>query len=208
MKKKSSKPGIINIESSGSSINIQVRMSFNIWKRLLWAFLILGAGWTFLSRVPVSAQTSSELPASPRIGFQAPDFTLDLLDGSEMTLSDFKGQVVLVNLWASWCPPCRTEMPTIEAAYQAYKERGFLVLGVNTTDQDSEQDAAAFVRQIGVTFPILLDRVGEVSRAYQLRGLPTSFFIDGDGIIRAIVVGGPMSEVVIRTNIETLLGQP
>jgi peroxiredoxin len=208
MKKKSSKPRIINIASTGSSINIQVRMSFNTWKRFLWVLLILGAGWTFLSRVPASAQDSGELPASPRIGFPAPDFTLDLLDGSEMTLSDFKGQVVLVNLWASWCPPCRTEMPAIEAAYQAYEERGFVVLGVNTTDQDSEQDAAAFVQQIGVTFPILLDRSGEVSRAYQLRGLPTSYFIDRDGIIRAIVVGGPMSEVVIRTNIETLLEQP
>ncbi len=182
-------------------------MSFNAWERFLWALLILGAGWTFLSRVPAAAQAASELAASPRVGFPAPDFTLELLDGSEMTLSDLKGQVVLVNLWASWCPPCRIEMPAIEAAYQEYKERGFVVLGVNTTDQDSEQDAAAFVQQVGVTFPILLDRSGEVSRAYLLRGLPTSYFIDGDGIIRAIVVGGPMSAVVIRTTIETLLEQ-
>lgn len=183
-------------------------MGPDAWKRMLWAILILGAGWTFLSRMPASAQNSSEQSASPRVGFLAPDFTLELLDGGEMTLSDFRGQVVLVNLWASWCLPCRTEMPAIETVYQEYRDRGFVVLGVNTTNQDSEQDARAFLQEVGVTFPILLDRNGEVSREYQLRGLPTSFFIDRNGVIRAVIVGGPMSEVVIRTNIETLLEQP
>jgi len=208
MKKKSSKPGLINIETTGSSIKVGIRMGLDTWRRILWALLILGAGWTFLSRVPAAAQAASELAASPRVGFLAPDFTLDLLDGGEIRLSDLKGHVVLVNLWASWCLPCRTEMPAIETAYQQYKDRGFVVLGVNTTNQDSVQDAVAFLKEVGVTFPILLDRSGEVSRAYQLRGLPTSFFIDREGIIRAVVVGGPMSEVVIRTNIELLLEQP
>ena len=96
-------------------------------------------------------------------------------------------------------------MPAIEKVYRDYKDLGLVVLGVNTTNQDSEANAAAFVREYGLTFPIPLDRDGSVSVRYALRGLPTTFFIDRMGIIRSVIVGGPMSEAVIRTNIEDLL---
>ena len=162
--------------------------------------LAFGAAWTFASRALAVAS-----PASPRQGFAAPDFTLDLLGGGEVTLSDLRGKPVVVNLWASWCPPCRAEMPAIQKVYQDYKDLGLVVLGVNTTNQDSEADAAAFVRDYGLTFPIPLDRDGSVSVRYALRGLPTTFFIDREGIIRSVVVGGPMSEAVIRSNVEDLL---
>ena len=167
--------------------------------------LSLGAGWTLLSRVPSTAANSGAQPASPRQGFAAPDFILDLLGGGKVTLSDLRGKPIVVNLWASWCPPCRAEMPAIEKVYQDYKDLGLVVLGVNTTNQDSEADAATFVRQYGLTFPIPLDRDGSVSVRYALRGLPTTFFIDREGIIRSVVVGGPMSEAVIRSNVEDLL---
>ncbi|HLE52899.1 MAG TPA: TlpA disulfide reductase family protein [Anaerolineales bacterium] len=175
-----------------------------------WTFMVvialsLGAGWTLLSRVPSTAANSGAQPASPRQGFAAPDFTLDLLGGGKVTLSDLRGKPIVVNLWASWCPPCRAEMPAIEKVYQDYKDLGLVVLGVNTTNQDSEADAATFVRQYGLTFPIPLDRDGSVSVRYALRGLPTTFFIDRKGVIRSVVVGGPMSEAVIRSNVEDLL---
>ncbi|HEX9617450.1 MAG TPA: TlpA disulfide reductase family protein [Anaerolineales bacterium] len=135
----------------------------------------------------------------------APDFTLDLLEGGQVTLSDLRGQVVMVNLWASWCPPCRAEMPAIEKVYRSYKDLGLVVLGVNTTFQDSESGASAFVNQYGLTFPIPLDRDGSVSSRYALRALPTTFFIDREGVIRSVVVGGPMSEALIQSKVEDLL---
>lgn len=167
--------------------------------------LSLGTVWTFLSRIPATATNPLERPANPRQGFPAPDFTLDLLGGGEVKLSDLRGKPVVVNLWASWCPPCRAEMPAIEKVFRDYMDLGLVVLGVNTTNQDSEANAAAFVREFGLTFPIPLDRDGSVSVRYALRGLPTTFFIDRMGIIRSVVVGGPMSETVIRSKVEDLL---
>ncbi len=175
--------------------------------RLITAVLALGGVWTFLSRVPPSATTDGAPPPSPREGFSAPDFTLDLLGDGQLTLSDLRGKAVMVNLWASWCPPCRAEMPAIEKVYQAFQAQGLVVLGVNTTFQDSESDVAAFVEEFGLTFPILLDHEGGVSRRYQMRGLPSTFFIDRQGIIRTVVIGGPMSEAVIQLKVEELLRQ-
>lgn len=167
--------------------------------------LTLGLVWAFISRAPTIVAIAGEQPASPRQGFMAPDFTLDLLGGGDITLSELRGKPVMVNLWASWCPPCRAEMPAIQKVYQDYQELGLVVLGVNTTNQDNEADAAAFVLEYGLTFPIPLDRDGSVSSRYGLRGLPTTFFIDRKGIIRSVVVGGPMSEAVIRSKVEDLL---
>ena len=175
------------------------------WTLIMIVVLSLGTGWTFLSRLPPAAANAAEQIATPREGFAAPDFTLDLLGGGDITLSELRGKPVMINLWASWCPPCRAEMPAIQKVYQDYQELGLVVLGVNTTNQDNEADATAFVREYGLTFPIPLDRDGSVSARYELRGLPTTFFIDRKGIIRSVVVGGPMSEAVIRSKVEDLL---
>lgn len=175
------------------------------WTTLMIVVLLLGTSWTFLWRIPPAATTEGGPPPSPREGFSAPDFTLDLLSGSQISLSDLRGQVVMVNLWASWCPPCREEMPAIENVYQEYKQQGLEVLAVNTTYQDREAEVAAFVKQYGLTFPILLDKTGAVSNRYLLRGLPSTYFVDRKGVIRSVVVGGPMSEALIRTKIQELL---
>ncbi|MGH2618948.1 MAG: TlpA disulfide reductase family protein [Anaerolineales bacterium] len=174
---------------------------------LIAGVVALGGVWTFLSRVPPAATTGGAPPPSPREEFSAPDFTLDLLGGGQLTLSEQRGKVVMVNLWASWCPPCRAEMPAIEEVYEAFQPQGLVVLGVNTTFQDAETDVAAFVHEFGLTFPILLDREGGVSRRYQLRGLPSTFFIDRQGIIRTVVIGGPMNETVIRSKVQELLSE-
>ena len=164
--------------------------------------------WIFASRAPVAAgQNGTPLP-SPKEGFTAPGFTLDLLGGGQATLSSLRGKVVLVNLWASWCLPCKAEMPAIEKIYTAFKSQGFEVLAVNLTRQDSETAVAAFIQQNDLTFPILLDRGGEVGARYSLLGLPSSYFIDRQGIIRSVVVGGPMSAALIQSKIEALLKEP
>jgi len=173
-----------------------------------FTILVLGAGliWTLRSAVPAGATTGGLTP-SPRVGFAAPDFTLDLLGGVQVTLSELRGKAVVVNLWATWCPPCRAEMPALQRIYAANGSRGLEILAVNTTFQDSEGGAAAFVDEFGLTFPVALDRDGEASRAYQLRALPTTFFIDRSGVIRTVVLGGPMSETTIQTIVEELLAE-
>lgn len=166
--------------------------------------LFLAAIWTWASAAPDAATTSGLIPA-PKEGFLAPEFDLETIDGQSVRLSDLRGNPVLINLWASWCPPCRAEMPAMERVYQEYRHRGFTILAVNVTNQDSIAAAAAFTQAYGLTYPILLDVEGAVSRQYQLRSLPTSFFVDSQGIIREVIIGGPMSEALLRTHVERLL---
>ena len=177
------------------------------WNILATTVLGLAVLWTMFSRVPPAATLGGAPPPSPRQGFSAPEFTLDLLGGGQVTLTDLRGQVVMVNLWASWCLPCRAEMPAIENVYRAYKDRGLVVLAVNTTYQDSEAEAAAFVRTYGLTFSVPLDRTGGVSARYQLRALPSTFFIDRRGVIRTVIIGGPMSEATLQSKVEELLNE-
>ncbi len=179
------------------------------WTTVIISTLILGTGWILFSRIPVESTTGGAPPPSPREGFSAPGFSIELLDDAEVetfvSLADYRGQVVMINFWATWCTPCRTEMPAIEKVYQEYKDQGFVVLGLNTTFQDSEGEVRAFVNELGLNFPIILDRSGEVSREYQLRGLPSTFFVDRKGVIQSVVIGGPMNEALIQSTVETML---
>ena len=168
------------------------------------SILILGAVWAFISRAPEPLSQQSGPAPSLREGFPTPDFTLDTLDGDQLTLSELRGQAVVLNIWASWCVPCRAEMPAIEKVYQRYRDSGLVVIGLNLTSQDSETDVTAFVQELGLMFPIVLDRDGSVIARYQLLGLPSTFFIDRNGIIRSVIVGGPMSEETIQSNVEDL----
>lgn len=174
--------------------------------RRFWIFIILAAGlaWIYLSAVESDA-SSSGIPAAPQKGFPAPDFDLPTTSGESVRLSDLRGQAVLVNLWATWCPPCREEMPAIEKVYNEYKDQGFTVLAIDMTYQDTPSAVAPFVEKHGLTFPILLDENGDVSQAYQMRSLPSSFFINRDGIINEVVIGGPMAEALLRTRVEDIL---
>lgn len=174
-------------------------------RRLLYSVvLVLGLLWMIASVDPMGSSSSGKTSA-PQAGFLAPDFELSTLTGEMIKLSDLRGQAVLINLWATWCPPCRAEMQTIETVYNEYKENGFTVLAVNMTYQDDPAAVTPFANEQGLTFPILLDQTGEVSRAYQLRSLPSSYFIDREGIIKEVVIGGPMAEALLRTRIEEIL---
>ncbi|HUE98616.1 MAG TPA: TlpA disulfide reductase family protein [Anaerolineales bacterium] len=174
-------------------------------RRIIYLFLlVLGFVWIFLSVDGSGASTSGKIFA-PQQGFLAPDFELKTPTGESIKLSDLRGQAVLVNLWATWCPPCRAEMQSIEKVYNEYKEKGFTVLAVNMTYQDDPLAVMPFVNEQGLTFLILLEETSEMAKAYQLRSLPSSYFIRRDGIINEVVIGGPMSEALLRTRIEDIL---
>lgn len=166
--------------------------------------LILGAAWIWISSIYFTGGTNGYIP-SPKEGFLAPDFELKNISGDSFQLSAFQGNVVLVNIWASWCSPCQQEMPAMQRVFEDYQDQGFIILAVNATHQDTQTQAQAFANELGLKFPILFDMDGNVTRQYLVNAFPSSFFIDKEGIIREVVVGGPMSEALLKTRIENLL---
>ena len=156
------------------------------------------------SRAPAGGTTQGAIPA-PQKGFLAPDFTLENVDGETVRLSELRGRPVVVNVWTSWCPPCREEMPALQRVYRDYQESGLVMLGLNSTVQDQREVALAFAAEQNLTFPILLDTSGEATRLYQVRALPTTFFIDAQGMIQQVIAGGPMSEALLRIRVEQLI---
>src|SRR5512145_3107874 len=131
-------------------------------QRVIYLFVLaLGFAWILFSADKSGASTSGQIPA-PQQGFLAPDFELKTPTGETTKLSDLRGQAVLVNLWTTWCPPCRAEMQSIEKLYREYKGQGFTVLAVNMTYQDDPSAVVPFVNAQGLTFPILLDETGEM----------------------------------------------
>jgi len=124
------------------------------------------------------------------VGQPAPNFTLKTLQGEDVSLSDLRGQAVLLNFWASWCPPCRLEMPELIRAYETHRAHGLVVLGINVTSQDTLTEARAFAEEFEVSYPTLLDKTGEVTEElYSVRGLPTSIFINREGLVTRIQLG-------------------
>ena len=170
---------------------------------ILIVLLLAGAAWVWLSRPTEGSVTKGGIPA-PRQGFLAPDFSLQDANGQSLTLSELCGQPVVVNFWASWCPPCRAEMPALERVYQEYQDKGLVLLAVNAANQDSLEAAQAFMQDNGLTFPALYDTQGEAARLYAVRSLPSTFFIGRDGIIQEVVIGGPMAEALLRQRVERL----
>ncbi len=118
---------------------------------------------------------------------QAPDFTLKSKDSGNIRLSEQRGNIVLVNFWASWCGPCRDELPEMEALYQEYQDMGFEILAVNVDDDESKADV--LLSDIEVSFPVLFDSAGDVSKLYDVNAMPTTVMIDRDGNQRLIHLG-------------------
>ena len=114
----------------------------------------------------------------------APAFTLPARGGSTVNLSQFKGQVVMINFWASWCVPCRKEMPLLETIYKKYKPLGFTLIGVNV--EPDQKDAEKFLSQTPVSFPVLFDAKSQVSGLYNVQVMPTTVFIDRKGNVRMV----------------------
>lgn len=174
------------------------------WTWISAGILLLSAVWIGLTAAFAPATTAGGTPF-PQVGFASPDFELSAMDGSKVKLSDFRGKVVFLNFWASWCPPCRAEMPAIQKFTSAYPPEQVAILSVNATNQDNLKDVQTFIAEYGLTFPVLLDIDGNVNRIYQIQALPSSFFIDAKGEIRKVVIGGPLTEAMLRAEISQLV---
>ncbi len=173
------------------------------WGLLIGLVLVLGGVWILAWRqTPQAGTDASALEPAPVAGHPAPDFTLKTLSGETVRLSDFKGRPVLVNFWASWCGPCRAEFPDFQRAYVDNADR-LVIIGVNHTTADQPDVAADFVREMGVTFPIVLDETGETVKTYRVLGLPTTVFIDRNGIINEVFTG-PINQAYIESKIPEL----
>ncbi|MCW9024408.1 MAG: TlpA family protein disulfide reductase [Gammaproteobacteria bacterium] len=134
----------------------------------------------------------------------AENFTLKSKSGKNLKLSEYRGQVVLINFWASWCGPCRAEMPVLEKLYKKYKALGFVVLGVNVDDKKARADA--LLKKIPVSFPILYDTEKKVTELYNVTAMPSSYFIDRDGKVRQLHKGyRPEYDALYKKEIKALI---
>ena len=155
-----------------------------------------------VAQTKIDVKPDAAIGASP--GQQSPDFTLKTVAGTTVTLSELKGHPVVINFWASWCPPCRTEMPLLVSAYQAHRAAGLEVVAVNMTDQDGKKDAGKFVAEFGMPFQVVFDEKGKVRKLYRLIAYPTWVFVGADGIVR-VAHSGPISSQTLDRNIAEIL---
>jgi peroxiredoxin len=147
------------------------------------------------------------LKESPQEGFLAPDFSLPDLKGATMTLSEYRGKVVLLNLWATWCGPCRREIPSLERLYQMRKDEDFEILAVSL-DRTSPSGVASFVANFRMSFPVVVDPGGKAGRLYWARAIPSSFLLDKKGVIRWVVRGArEWDDAFALSKIDELLAQ-
>ncbi len=139
---------------------------------------------------------------APTQNAEVPDFTLQTLDGETVSLSDYRGQPVVLNFWATWCGPCREEMPLLQATYDAHRDAGLVVLGVNV--RENPDTVRGFLDDLDIDFPVVLDTDTEVVNTYLVTSLPVTFFIDREGRLRTLVVGG-MTETVLEERLTRIL---
>lgn len=156
------------------------------WVLLMLGALLLGSAWILYSREAPDTGNIAGLTEAPAVGHLAPDFTLDTLTGDSFSLSATRGQPVILNFWATWCPPCRVEIPHFQEASTAYNGQ-VLIVGVD--DGEPRAQVAPFAQEMGITYPVPLDSNSEVARRYRVNSLPTTFFIDADGVIQHIQIG-------------------
>jgi DsbE subfamily thiol:disulfide oxidoreductase len=144
---------------------------------------------TFAS-VGCASTPATTAATSPTIGSPAPPLALPTLDGMQtVDLETQRGNVVLLNFWASWCEPCKREMPALQQWHAQHAEQGLAAIGVDTLYQDDRAAAEAFVATNGITYPILADEAGDTSRQWLIQGLPRTYVIDRDGVVRALKLG-------------------
>jgi cytochrome c biogenesis protein CcmG/thiol:disulfide interchange protein DsbE len=153
--------------------------------------------WGMLNRQPITG-----LSGVTMVNRAAPEFTLTTFNGTTISLQDLRGKPVVINFWASWCPPCRVEASLIERTWRAYRNRGLIFLGVNI--QDRKKDALSYIREFDITYPNGPDPIGEISIDYGVSGLPVTFFISGKGeVVRRWV--GAIEKSVLISAIEEIM---
>ena len=141
------------------------------------------AATIFLPKEDVPAESSRELGFSPAtVNYAAPTLSLMDVNGTQVSLKDYRGQLILVNHWATWCPPCKAEMPDLETYFKAHKDEGFTLIGISAGD--TQEQVAEFTQAYGITFPMWLDPQESALAAFKTMNLPSSFVIDASGTVR------------------------
>lgn len=159
--------------------------NMNRWHLAAILILIFGGVWIWLSRVPVAAQVANRA-AQPAVGYPAPAFTLTNLQEQPLTFGSAHGAPMVLNFWATWCNPCQRELPALQAASQRYRDQ-VKIVGI---DQGEDRATVqAYVKARGLTFDIVLDSNLSVGQKFNIKGMPTTFFVDGDGVIRYLWIG-------------------
>ncbi len=191
-------------------MNMLLKRNLPGYGRLVFGLLVVALlGLLMVQACTPSSQAVSggqqEAAVGVNVGELAPDFTLIDLEGNQVSLSDFRGKTVFVNFWTQWCPACRAEMPEIEAIYQEYKDKGVVMIGVDILISEifkgyDENDVRQYVQQSGYSWTFVLDTTGEVTANYRVIKIPTSFFIDREGIIQAVNIG-PMTKRAIENKL-------
>lgn len=174
------------------------------WTILILAVLLLGGAWTLASRVTPGDAAPGSLPPAPRIGFAAPDFTAQALDGTPVRLADLRGRPVVLNFWATWCPPCLQELPHLMDVARRSGDR-LVILGIDNGEPAAT--VAAFANDRGLNYPVVLDSTFAVTDLYRVDGLPTTFFIDRDGIIREMMMG-PLTLATLQDKLAAIAFTP
>jgi cytochrome c biogenesis protein CcmG/thiol:disulfide interchange protein DsbE len=140
-----------------------------------------------LGLVALAGCGTPEQEPAPVVGRRGPDFTLTGLDGESVSLASFRGRPVVLNFFATWCIPCRTELPAFQAAAKRHADRGLAVVLVDL--QEDRDEVGGFLESLDVSLPAVIDETGHVTKAYRVRGLPSTFFVDREGVIRAVQFG-------------------
>lgn len=153
--------------------------------------LTSGVSWGMGSRVPA-------------VGTPAEDFRLVDLEGKSQSLSQYRGKVVLLNFWATWCKPCTTEMPAMQTTYDKLRDKGFVVLAINELEDDAK--VREHIKQYGHTFPVLMDRDNKVANQFGVFGLPVSVFVDEKGVVQEYIKGGLLTEDKIYQTVQRIQG--
>jgi cytochrome c biogenesis protein CcmG/thiol:disulfide interchange protein DsbE len=153
--------------------------------------------WGMMHKEPITGLSGVTMVNRP-----APDFNLTTFEGTAISLKDLRGKPVVINFWASWCPPCREEAPVIESAWRGYKDNGVVFLGVNI--QDRREDALGYAREFHITYPNGPDPAGEITIDYGVSGIPVTFFISREGeVVRRWV--GAIDRPVLTRSIEEIM---
>ncbi len=142
--------------------------------------------------------------AGPRSQGPAPEFTLTTFQGDEYSLSELRGQVVVINFWASWCPPCRDEAAYLESTWREYRDQGVVFLGVDYVD--TEPEALAYIEEFDITYPNGPDIGTRISQAYRIQGVPETFFVAKDGTLRGVKIG-PLAPPELEDRLEAMLAE-
>lgn len=171
------------------------------WMVLWLLAVLLGSAWIVISKEPITEEGYVVLTEAPIVGHVAPDFTLTTADATPHTLSNYRGQPVVLNFWATWCAPCRLEMPDLQQVSETYNGR-ITIIGVN--DDESLDLVTDFAHELGLTYPLLLDNGRIVNNLYDIRSLPTTLFINADGTVAEVIIG-PVNEAVLSDRIDELL---